>query len=190
MLLPQITTILGLASLSQAVNLRFYYSNNCSGNNVVCSNIARNTCCNGNGISVFFGLNRAVEGRVYDRGGCNRLRGVRTSVGSTSFCLRQGNDVMTGAQWRPPPSLRLAAVPEQPEACPAGGDKCESWARPDVLGLADGTEYEIGGLEEAQYEKMVCWNMGGVSCTGTVVIAFTDRFSFTQSIVRNLKRSR
>lgn len=48
----------------------------------------------------------------------------------------------------------------------------------------------LGGLEAAQYEKMVCWNIGSVCCTGTVVIAFTDRFSFTQSIVRNSKRSR
>ncbi|TLD21923.1 hypothetical protein PspLS_08226 [Pyricularia sp. CBS 133598] len=148
MLFSQVATILGLASLSQAVHLRFHYSNNCSGASVVCNNIARNVCCTGNGLSVYFDLNRSVEGRVYDNGGCTRLRGVRTSSGSNNFCLTQGNSIMTGALWRPPPSLRLAGLPE-PEACPVSGEKCESWVRPDVLSLADGTEYKIEGLGEA-----------------------------------------
>lgn len=143
------STMLALgAGVASAVDVRLYYSNNCSGNYLVCTNLGANSCCTGTSVSLYWVLNRSVDARGYAGGNCGELRSTRRT--STSFCMPGTGVVYTGSRWVVPSTLRVRAD----DVCAAAG-KCDSSQKPDTLVLADGSKFKVSDLDDAKLEQLV-----------------------------------
>ncbi|KAI8302258.1 hypothetical protein K4K59_000596 [Colletotrichum sp. SAR11_240] len=162
MLFTQITAILGFAiGLASAVDIHYYVNaNSCSGARTSCTNIGSNVCClrslNGGtpARSILFTMDRRISVRGYGGAagsGCANL--VVAQNGNPNHCMsRADGGTFTGAQWGEPTLRKRAPEVDQ---CPAGEGKCNETVRPDTVMIADGTEYDVQGLDEAKYDELV-----------------------------------
>ncbi|TLS25558.1 hypothetical protein PpBr36_06878 [Pyricularia pennisetigena] len=152
MLFNQVTAILGFAvSFASAVNIKFYAgSRSCSGSYVVCSDIAANRCC---WASTNFGSIRfdGGSGTRNLRGfvnGCDNI--IISQNAGLPFCMSRGDGgSLNGGVWRAASLLRRG--PEE-ESCPASQGGCKETAKPDKVVLADGAEYDVKDLDDANVD--------------------------------------
>ncbi|KAL8420487.1 hypothetical protein RB594_003322 [Gaeumannomyces avenae] len=144
------STMLALgAGLASAVDVRLYYSNDCSGNYLVCSNLGANVCCTGTSVSLYWVVNRSLDARGFAGGNCGELRSARRT--SSSFCMPGTGVVYTGGRWVVPASLRV----RDQDVCAAGVGKCDAVQKPDTLVLADGSKFKVVDLDNAKIEQLV-----------------------------------
>ncbi|KAK2037494.1 hypothetical protein LZ31DRAFT_636021 [Colletotrichum somersetense] len=161
MLFSHFTAIIGFAaSLASAVDIYFYRdSNSCSGARTSCPNIGSNTCCGGGPArSILFtaGSGTVRTAQVYGyRGasgsGCASL--ILPQNARLPHCMsRADSGTFTGARWGSATLRRRAPEAQQ---CPAGEQsKCRETVRPNTVTVADGTEYDVQGLDEAKYNEL------------------------------------
>ncbi|KAI6253439.1 hypothetical protein MCOR07_007134 [Pyricularia oryzae] len=154
MLFVRITAILGLAaSFASAVNIKLYASSRtCSGSYAVCSNVASGTCCysSTNHRSIRFdggSGTRNLRGFVT---GCNNL--IISQNAGIPFCMSRGDGgSLNGGVWRAASLLRRGPAED---SCPADQGGCKDPAKPDLVVLADGTEYDVKQLDDAQLKEL------------------------------------
>ncbi|EHA55880.1 hypothetical protein MGG_08373 [Pyricularia oryzae 70-15] len=146
------------AATVSAIDVRGYVGDNCGGAWVGCANLNPNVCCTpfgGSRASVGFAAiptNWRIRGQAFTGGGCNSYGGQGDSNGRDFFCLpytTRGD--RTGGSY----SFvnRKRAIDE---TCPAEQPlgRCEATVKPDTIGLADGTEYNITSLSEDQVNEL------------------------------------
>jgi len=153
---------LGLAATAFGIDIRAHTGDGCAGSYVACVNINPNVCCSfsssrSSGRSsiavVAIPTNWRIRARAYTEGGCSAFGGERDSGGSTTICLpyTTRGDRTGGNYWF------LNRKRADDESCPAeqpGAGKCEAVVKPDTLGLADGTEYDITGLPDEKITEL------------------------------------
>ncbi|KAK1993699.1 hypothetical protein LX36DRAFT_615465 [Colletotrichum falcatum] len=154
--------LLGLAATASAIDIRCHIGDNCAGSWVACVNINPNVCCsfsssaNSGRSSVSVAAipsNWRIRTEAYTGGGCSYFGGQRDSGGSTDVCLpyTTRGDRTGGKYWF------LNRKIADDHSCPAeqpGAGKCEAEVKPDTLGLADGTEYNIAGLTDEKVQEL------------------------------------
>ncbi|KAJ3961554.1 hypothetical protein N0V92_001755 [Colletotrichum tropicale] len=158
MLFTQVTAILGFAiGLASAVDIHYYVNaNSCSGARTSCTNIGSNVCClrslNGGtpARSILFTMDRRISVRGY--GAAAPTSSSRRTATPNHCMSRADGGTFTGAQWGEPTLRKRAPEVDQ---CPAGEGKCNETVRPDTVMIADGTEYDVQGLDEAIYDELV-----------------------------------
>ncbi|KAI6278559.1 hypothetical protein MCOR27_005577 [Pyricularia oryzae] len=103
-----------------------------------------------------------IRARSMTGGGCSYLATEGDNNGTQDICLAYtSRGLRTGARYW---FLNLKRAED--ETCPAAqpeGGKCEASVKPNVLGLADGTEYNIEGLSDekvAEMEKIMATGAG------------------------------
>ncbi len=139
---------LSLVATVSAVDIRLFFGGGCSGGFAVCTNINPDTCCNGSPGNIFGSVGIAaiptnwnVQGRGHSNGGCTSLRQIGSNGGTRDICLSSGP--FSGGGYGFNPGKRAIGARED----------C---AKPDIVGLADGTKYYTAELEDASFIRMVC----------------------------------
>ncbi|WYZ42274.1 hypothetical protein EsH8_V_001169 [Colletotrichum jinshuiense] len=155
--------LLTLAATASAIDIRAHVGDGCVGSYTACVNINPNVCCSfsssvSSGRSsiavVAIPSNWRIRTESYTGGGCAATGGRRDSAGSTTVCLpyiTRGD--RTGGSY-----YFLSRKRANDESCPAeqpGAGKCEAVVKPDTLGLADGTEYNIAGLTDEKVQELM-----------------------------------
>ncbi|KAI8175814.1 hypothetical protein K4K54_004980 [Colletotrichum sp. SAR 10_86] len=174
--------LLGLAATASAIDIRAHIGSSCAGAYVACVNINPNVCCSfsssgssgRSSISVvavretsFSQLTKVSElmngdqipsnwrirAEAYTGGGCSFTGGQYDSNGGTTICLpyTTRGDRTGGKYWflNRKRADDLSCPAEQP-----GAGKCEAVVKPDVLGLADGTAYNIADLADEKVQEL------------------------------------
>ncbi|KAL0936273.1 uncharacterized protein CTRU02_208488 [Colletotrichum truncatum] len=159
MYLPSL--LLALAATASAIDIRAYTGDNCAGGYVACVNINPNVCCSFSSVEssvrssiamVAIPSSWNIRAESYTGGGCKTSGGLGDSDGSATVCLPQKTwgDRTGGKYWFPSRKRADLSCPaDQPDA-----GKCEAVVKPDTLGLADGTEYNIAGLSDEEIQKL------------------------------------
>ncbi|TLD28205.1 hypothetical protein PspLS_03756 [Pyricularia sp. CBS 133598] len=154
--------LLGLAATASAIDIRGHSQDGCRGGYRSCTNSNPRVCCSFNSSAtsgrssvavVAIPTNWRITARAWTGGSCRYIANHGESGGSRSICLRYtSRGDRTGAfYWFN--SLKRAVD----ESCPAeqpGVGKCDAVVEPDVIGLADGTEYNIAGLSADKVEEI------------------------------------
>lgn len=143
-------TFVSLVATASAVDLYYHGTTNCDTGVawVRCSNINPDTCCAYNAGIEYLGsiaIRGIVQGwniqlRGYTGGGnCAGLSTITGNGGASHICKR---GVYTGQGYN---------FVGKKRAEPAGNSECQ---RPDTLGLPDGTEFDLAGLEDEDFRNM------------------------------------
>ncbi|CAI6335116.1 unnamed protein product [Periconia digitata] len=143
--------ILLFTSAVSAVSIALYESaGQCTGNNVVCSNVNADTCCfvnsgNARGAIYFTNLPNPALVRTYGRGeGCaNQIRSDRTT--SLNWCVFNLANSITGGRWAFTSKRR--AIGEQ---------KNSDCVRPDT-GYVQGRQFNLTGLDDKAFEDFLVY---------------------------------
>ncbi|KAI6372556.1 hypothetical protein MCOR25_003715 [Pyricularia grisea] len=150
--------LLTLAATASAIDVRGFVGDNCSGAWVGCANLNPNVCCTpfgGSRASVGFAAiprDWRIRGQAYTEGGCNAGGGTGDSNGNDFFCIPYitRGDRTGGSYWflNRKRAIDNTCPAEQPQG------KCTATVKPDTLGLADGTEYNITSLSDDQVSEL------------------------------------
>ncbi|KAI8242818.1 hypothetical protein K4K57_012565 [Colletotrichum sp. SAR 10_99] len=155
--------LLGLAATASAIDIRAHVGDNCAGGYTACVGINPNVCCSFSS-SASSGRAKLMDGEqipsnwriraeAYTGGGCSFTGGQRDSNGATTICLpyTTRGDRTGGKYWflNRKRADDLSCPAEQP-----GAGKCEAVVKPDVLGLADGTAYNIADLADEKVQEL------------------------------------
>ncbi|KAH9433824.1 hypothetical protein MCOR02_005862 [Pyricularia oryzae] len=154
--------LLGLAATASAIDIRGHALDSCNGSYRACTNINPRVCCifsesaSSGRVSVdvvAIPTNWRISAQSWTGGACRFIGTLGSSGGSRSICLPYTNrgDRTGGHYWFN--SLKRSVD----DSCPAeqpGGGKCDAGVQPDVIGLADGTEYSIAGLSADKIEEI------------------------------------
>ncbi len=143
---PQI--LLGLVAPASAIDIYLHFSGGCTGNAAVCTEYNPDTCCQGSsgdifpsvafmGIPTFWNL----DCRGYSGGNCNAVREIQPASNTNLVCLNSGFFSGRGYGFR------------NQKRADGAVEGCE---KPDILLFEDGGKYNITGLEEAHFTKLVC----------------------------------
>ncbi|KAK3313363.1 hypothetical protein B0H66DRAFT_629129 [Apodospora peruviana] len=161
---------LGLAATASAVDLYLYTGNCFNSAGIVCTNINPNTCCGGSNVNIFPQVGfRAIpatwnlECRGHAGGFCNQIRQVQRASGGRDLCL--GSGPFSGSGYGFTSKKKRFAQPTE-EGCAAedvGG--CTASQKPDLLFLADGTQYKISDLDDADIDGLVKLAASGANAT-------------------------
>ncbi|KAK1656511.1 hypothetical protein BDP55DRAFT_109264 [Colletotrichum godetiae] len=157
--------LVALAATASAIDIRAHTGDNCAGGSVACTGINPNVCCSfsssaSSGRSsiavVAIPSNWRIRCEAYTGGGCSFFGGQRDSGGATSVCLpyTTRGDRTGGKYWF---LNRKRAIDESCLADQPDGGECEASVKPDTLGLADGTDYDITGLTDEKVQEFVSW---------------------------------
>lgn len=95
-----------------------------------------------------------IRGEANTGGGCTYLANQQDSNGNTDICMTYSSrGDRTGGSYS-----FVGRKRADDKSCPAeqpDGGKCEASVEPNVLGLADGTVYNISGLTEEKVQELV-----------------------------------
>ncbi|TLD27047.1 hypothetical protein PspLS_04319 [Pyricularia sp. CBS 133598] len=158
--------VLGLAATASAIDIRGHDQDVCRGGYVACVNVDPNVCCTfGGKASIWVAAIPSawrIRAQSSTGGGCTYLATEGDNNGTQDICLAYtSRGLRTGARY-----WFLNRKRAEDETCPAAqpdGGKCEASVKPNVLGLADGTEYNIEGLSDekvAEMEKIMATGAG------------------------------
>jgi hypothetical protein len=138
-------TLLTLVAVASAIDLYGHSDTNCGGNYGVCSNMEPNRCCGASGGSVAargIPIGWRVEVRSYTGGACTNLAQIIGNGASQSFvCVRGG--FFTGVGYNFYGRKRDDGAVDQSEC-----------AKPDTLVLTDGTQYDLTGLADEEFDAV------------------------------------
>ncbi|KAM7198763.1 hypothetical protein V8F20_006078 [Naviculisporaceae sp. PSN 640] len=138
-------TILSLVASASAIDLYAYSNYGCSGNWARCTNLNPNVCCQASGSSVSalgipIGWHITLIGST--GGGCNTWGASNTNNGQSNVCVNGG--YYTGEWYRFNGRKRAEDS--------AVGSDCQ---KPDILGLADGSEFDLSTLAEDELDALL-----------------------------------
>ncbi|KAL8368926.1 hypothetical protein RB599_004377 [Gaeumannomyces hyphopodioides] len=158
----KVATIIGFAAgLASAVDIVLHSNNRCSGGVLRrCNGINPGSCCGDDrpSFSIGFLKRRTASCFGYTDTGC-RTQVVRiNSNNNEDVCMRRGDGgrIQSG-RWQPLSAARRGLDARDAEVCAAGQEpdgKCESPVRPDELELADGSKFDLKGLDDAKYNQL------------------------------------
>jgi hypothetical protein len=145
-----ITSLLSLATAVSAIDIYLHPNTDCTGTAGVCAGAGPLGCCTGPGGAgsassvalrgIPIGWLVQLEG--YTGGGCTNFAGSAGSGGGTTFlCLHGG--FFTGSGYRFYGKKRDETAFDE--------KKCERF---NLLRLADGTEYDVSGLNEEVFDAL------------------------------------
>lgn len=144
-----------VASVS-AIDLYFHTNNDCGGSNgLVCSNMNPNTCCGTSSTTQFQSV--ALRGipsgwnlqlRGYTNGNCNQLQTISGNNGNNWICNRSNGFRYSGVGWN------FIGKKRAEDSAAAAIESEADCQRPDILVLADGTEYDISGLSDDDFTSL------------------------------------
>lgn len=139
------TAILSLVASASAIDLYAFSDYGCRGSWVRCAGINPNVCCTGSGFSVSalgipIGWQITLIGST--GGGCNTWGASGTNNGQSNICVNGG--YYTGEWYR-------FNGRKRDEAAAVVSSECQ---RPDKLGLADGTEFDLTSLGDDELKTM------------------------------------
>lgn len=149
--------ILGLAATVSAIDMYGSRSNEqCKGGDyIVCQNVNPNDCCIRASGNIFRSIGwRAIptswliSGNAYTGGDCSNIQYVAASNGADVLCA--GGFNYSGGKYQVVGKKRSVIG----DVCPAAGG-CGSVKRGDVMAFADGTTYDLTGLDDALQAEML-----------------------------------
>ncbi|KAG5659158.1 hypothetical protein HG530_011812 [Fusarium avenaceum] len=154
--------LLALAATASAVDVRAYGDTGCNGGWVGCGGINPGVCCvfsnsaSSGKLSVSVNAipsSWRIRGEANTGGGCTYLANQQDSNGNTDICMTYSSrGDRTGGSY-----TFVGRKRADDKSCPAeqpDGGKCEASVEPNVLGLADGTVYNISGLTEEKVQEL------------------------------------
>ncbi|TLS26933.1 hypothetical protein PpBr36_04849 [Pyricularia pennisetigena] len=102
-----------------------------------------------------------IRGEAYRDDGCSTFAGSELSRGANWICIPYTNarpGRRTGGRWYNSSTRRRSNVIEEDKTCPAEQyveeGECTTYVMPDVFGLADGTTFNITGLDVEKVEEL------------------------------------
>ncbi|KAI1854676.1 hypothetical protein JX265_002316 [Neoarthrinium moseri] len=140
MLYPQI--LLGLAATASAIDAYFHLGGDCDGPATLCKDLNPGVCCTSSGSNTVGYRGIPTDWRLsmtaYFGGGCSIVAYTNPAVNTNYVCIRpfSGDPPFTGTRYFFDSKKRAEDEP------------CTSTQKPDELILADGTRYNIAGLED------------------------------------------
>ncbi|KAM0237870.1 hypothetical protein ACHAP5_008878 [Fusarium lateritium] len=171
--------LLTLAATASAVDVRAYSNTGCNGGWVGCGGINPGVCCvfsnsaSSGRLSVSVNAipsSWRIRGEANTGGGCTYLANQQDSNGNTDICMTYSSrGDRTGGSY-----TFVGRKRADDQSCPAeqpGGGKCEASVKPNTLGLADGTKYDITGLTDEKVEELE-----KIANTGAGADAVPDEF--------------
>ncbi|CAF3468778.1 unnamed protein product [Fusarium graminearum] len=154
--------LLTLAATASAVDVRAYSNSGCNGGWVGCAGINPGVCCvfsnsaSSGRLSVSVNAipsSWRIRGEANTGGGCTYLANQQDSNGNTDICMTYSSrGDRTGGSYSFVGRKRAAD-----NSCPAeqpDGGKCEAGVKPGLLGLSDGTVYNIADLSDEKVEEL------------------------------------
>ncbi|CAG7558781.1 unnamed protein product [Fusarium equiseti] len=153
--------LLALATTASAVDLRAWTGSSCDGAFLACVGLNPDVCCvfsesAGSGrLSVSVNAipsSWRIRTQANTGGGCRYMANEQESEGRTDLCMAYNSrGERTGAKY-----WFLGRKRSEDRSCPAeqADGKCTATAEPNVLGLVDGTMYDIAGLSEEKVQEL------------------------------------
>ncbi|KAL2061036.1 hypothetical protein VTL71DRAFT_9088 [Oculimacula yallundae] len=158
------STLSCLASAVSAIDIYLYPHSACSGTYLVCRNANPGQCCrpaleSDRRFAIGFRaipLDWNIEGQAKDGWNCDGKTDY--GYGSPNICIvhigvgayRGGVYYFRGKKARDETAVTIGNATETAACNPI---------RPDALGLANGTRYDISGLSDDSFSEMVCFNI-------------------------------
>ncbi|KAI6251961.1 hypothetical protein MCOR19_011406 [Pyricularia oryzae] len=169
-----LVTLAAAVSTTSAINVRSHSGNTCNGEWSQCSNIA-------------IAYTARIRGEAYRDSGCSTFAGSELSRGADWICIpytsaRPGR--RTGGRWYNSSTRRRSVGAlegdDDNKTCPAEQyveeGECRTNVKPDLFGLADGTTFNITGLDE---DKVM--ELEKLAGTGTAIDAMPAEFQALRS---------
>lgn len=156
-----------LATAASAVDLHLEFSGGCNtgGGGYICRGWNPNTCCSVNaGLFFASGSFRAIPGnwnlqcRGHAGPNCGAVRDQQDSRGRDYVCLGNGPFGGLGYGFNNRKMIRGAETDLDVRA--VNGEELEGCAQPDVMYLADGTQYNYTAIVEAQLAPEELFELG------------------------------
>ncbi|EHL02512.1 hypothetical protein GLAREA_12463 [Glarea lozoyensis ATCC 20868] len=147
-----IASLLSLATAVSAIDIYLHPNTDCSGTAGVCAGAGPRGCCTGpggagsaSGVALRgIPIGWLVELQGFTGGGCTNFAGRTGSGGGTTFlCLRGG--FFTGAGY-------IFYGKKRDETAEVDDKKCQRF---NILRLADGTEYDVSGLNDEVFDSLL-----------------------------------
>lgn len=190
-----------LAPFASAVDITNFFDRGCTGGALIYRNVAARTCCPGIAIvggrpigsesTRFVNLPGASQSQLWlatrQYASCGQIKGFLRTQGTICTNAQAGTGEYAGSSWD-----RAAAAKRQDQSSAtekkvgtveigdskeaAGAKACTSTAEPDVLRLAEGQEYELGGLAPEKTEELVA-----LAYNGTKADDLPEEFAQLQS---------
>ncbi|KAG8664884.1 hypothetical protein FPOAC2_13786 [Fusarium poae] len=161
--------LLTLAATASAIDIRGWTGNSCIGSYTACTGVNPNICCefsqssSSNRVSISVtAIPRSwrIQGNSWTGGRCRYIATSLNSDGASEICLSYtSRGDRTGGSY-----TFLSRKRAEDESCPAeqpDGGRCEASVKPDILGLEDGTVYNIAGLTDEKVEELESIAMTG-----------------------------
>ncbi|KXJ90438.1 hypothetical protein Micbo1qcDRAFT_226395 [Microdochium bolleyi] len=144
-------TLLALVGTAAAVDVGLLLQNDCNADAVFCTGYNPNTCCGGAswwGASLkYVPRDWALELRLHTGGSCGPVQ-YSVRADGQDICFRSiAGKTTTGAGY----GFLGRKRADEDGAAGAQGTECQ---RPDLLRLADGTEYSLKELSQEQYDQV------------------------------------
>jgi hypothetical protein len=173
--------LLTLAATASAIDIRGWTGNSCIGSYTACTGVNPNICCefsqssSSNRVSISVTAvsetssllayrsvrtnssqqiprSWRIQGNSWTGGRCRYIATSLNSDGASEICLSYtSRGDRTGGSY-----TFLSRKRAEDESCPAeqpDGGRCEASVKPDILGLEDGTVYNIAGLTDEKVEE-------------------------------------
>ncbi|KAF5023279.1 hypothetical protein F66182_4660 [Fusarium sp. NRRL 66182] len=148
--LAALASLASLVATVSAVDCYLHTNNNCGGASLRCNGINPNTCCGVDGSSPYQSV--AIRGiplgwnlqlRGYANGRCSTLQTISGNNGNDWICNRSNGFRYTGCGYN---------FVGRKRDDPVSKSEC---TRPNVLELADGTEYDLTSLDQDDFYKLI-----------------------------------
>lgn len=160
-----ITTLLATAATAVDIHLEFAGGCSTGGGGYVCTNYNPNTCCSVNA-GVFFGSgsfraiprNWNLQCRGHAGPNCGAVRDQQDSAGRDYVCLGNGPFGGFGYGFNNRKMIRGATAELEGRA--VDGEEAADCATPDIMYLADGTQYNYTAIVEAQLPVEELYELG------------------------------
>ncbi|KAK0674516.1 hypothetical protein QBC41DRAFT_341963 [Cercophora samala] len=152
-----LATLLTLAATASAVDLYLHVDNDCGSSGFRCTSIGPNSCCGTiSNNSPYQSVSVRdiqqlwnIQCLGYDGGMCNRRRTISDYTGGDFICNRSNGFRYTGVEyrslgWERATGSSASALKEEEEEC----------QRPDALVLGDGSEFDLAGLSDEEFDAL------------------------------------
>lgn len=179
------------ATAASAIDLHLEFAGNCNtdGGGYICYGWNPNTCCSVSAGTYFGSVSfQAIPGEwnIQVRGhagpNCGGVREQQDSAGRTYVCLGNGPFGGSGYGFNNRKMIR-GATPVTRDVAAVNGEETEGCAQPDVLYLADGTQYNYTAIAETgQPTEELLWLIKAGASVDNIPDSF-DAFKLDEKLV-------
>ncbi|KAI0469795.1 hypothetical protein GGR56DRAFT_668436 [Xylariaceae sp. FL0804] len=155
-------SLASLFTTVSALDIYLHQNNNCGDSSLRCNEASPGYCCGtSSNVSPYESVTlRGIESgwnlqlTGYDGGVCTNVQTTSGNNGNPWICNRSNGFKYTGAQYAFVGSTKRGA------AATGSNSACR---RPNALVLADGTEYDLSGLDDDDFENLVTLSLNATS---------------------------